>query len=88
MNKDIIKNKIKNPTGLKTDQLFRFAYHGLANKELFKNAIALSKKLFILSLEQGDDYAYDKSLFYFESKKTNPKKYVLYLTFNQKAFCF
>ena len=64
------------------DRLFKFSYHGIPNRELFTSCINLSLK----NIKINHEYAKKKinipdfdtneklNLFYFQNKKTNPKK--------------
>lgn len=61
-------------------QLFRFAYHGEVNKELFHNCVTISKKFMELKIKH-ESYNYDLikdndklDVLYFTPKKTNKKK--------------
>ena len=61
--------------------LFRYAYQGIPNKNLFNNCIKISRKflelkyrLDINNLDGEMVKDETKNLFYFEQKKTNPKK--------------
>ena len=84
-NMDLLEDKfvsmIKKGDTIELDNLFRFAYHGIGNKILFENCIKITRKFLELKYRVDlnllkKDLPKDESenLFYYEPKKTNPKK--------------